>query len=197
MTVKRTKRMMSHYPRVIIFAIGVVVLLGMSLLTGLYSNRFLNLTVDSATDQINQEKHPVAFCVLAKDEKDLFEWIDYHRQLGVSKFYVMDEYSDPPLSLLIPGFIESGLVEYRQYSFFWNNLWHYSGFHTKNHLRTAFDECLKVHGHKHKWLGFLDADEFIVLKVFHSDSLVYCYCLSVCKSISLFTLKFILNDVTG
>lgn len=107
----------------------------------------------------------VAFCVLAKDEHDLYEWIDYHRQLGVSKFYLLDENSNPPMKLQIPNFIESGLIEYSTYSFFWTNLIHSLGFDTKNHLRTAFDECLHKHGHKHDWMGFLDADEFVILKV--------------------------------
>ena len=107
----------------------------------------------------------VAFCVLAKDEHDLYEWIDYHRQLGVSKFYVLDENSDPPMSLQIPNFIQSGLVEYSRYSFYWTNVIHSLGFDTKNHLRVAFDECLHKHGHKHDWIGFIDADEFVILKV--------------------------------
>ena len=112
-----------------------------------------------------EESLSVAFCVLAKNERDLYEWIDYHRQLNVSKFYVLDEHSDPPLSQQIPNFISSGLVEYQQYSFFWTNALHYLGYPTKNHLRIAFDDCLRVHGHKHDWMGFLDADEFVILKV--------------------------------
>jgi Glycosyltransferase family 92 len=107
----------------------------------------------------------VAFCVLAKNERDLYEWIDYHRQLNVSKFYVLDEHSNPPMSQQIPNFISSGLVEYQQYSFSWTNALQYVGYQTKNHLRIAFDDCLRMHGHKHDWLGFLDADEFVILKV--------------------------------
>ena len=114
---------------------------------------------------VENEGQSVAFCVLAKDEHDLYEWIDYHRQLGVSKFYLLDENSDPPMSLQIPNFIESGLVEYSTYSFYWTNFIHSLGFDTKNHLRVAFDECLHKHGHKHDWIGFLDADEFVILKV--------------------------------
>ena len=127
------------------------------------------------TVQNNGEKSSisVAFCVLAKNERDLYEWIDYHRQLNVTKFYVLDEHSDPPLNQQIPNFISSGLVEYQHYSFFWTNALHYLGYPTKNHLRIAFDDCLHRHGHKHDWMGFLDADEFVILKV-HSpfDSLI-------------------------
>lgn len=152
--------------RVIAFSIAIILSIA-SLLSTLHSYFVIDTKLDGVSSSKDDVKlqQPVAFCVLAKDEKDLYEWIDYHRQLGVSKFYVMDEYSEPPLDLLISEFIDSGLVEYKRYSFFWTNVWHYSGFPTKNHLRTAFDECLHLHGHKHQWLGFLDADEFVVLKV--------------------------------
>ena len=156
---------MSHLKGVALFATCLVILLGLGLLTSFQSYRYLNGTVDSPPDRIIQAKFPVAFCVLAKDEKDLSEWIQYHSQLGVSKFYIMDEYSNPPLSESIADFIQSGLAEYKLYSFFWNKFWHSLGFQTKNHLRTAFDECLILHGHKHRWMGFLDADEFVILKV--------------------------------
>ena len=41
---------------------------------------------------------------------------------------------------------------------------HFLGFNQKNHFRQIFDQCLKDYGHKHKWLGFIDADEFIWIK---------------------------------
>lgn len=154
--------------RMIALSAAIIVLLVVSQLSTLNSyldfNTKLELTSDSKIDA-QTDQQSVAFCVLAKDEKDLYEWIDYHRQLGVSKFYVMDEYSDPPLKFLISEFIDSGLVEYKRISFFWSNFLHYLGYHSKNHLRSAFDECLHLHGHKHQWLGFLDADEFVILKV--------------------------------
>jgi hypothetical protein len=131
-----------------------------------WNTNFGALEASYAVDRKNgNEEQSVAFCVLAKDELDLYEWIDYHRQLGVSKFYLLDEHSDPPLSLQIPNFIDSGLVHYEKYSYFWSNTLHFLGFATKNHLRVAFDECLRKHGHKHDWLGFFDADEFVILKV--------------------------------
>ena len=154
--------------RVIALSAVIIVLLVVSLISTLNSYPDVNTRLDSMLDSaVDSESHQqsLAFCVLAKDEKDLYEWIDYHRQLGVSKFYVMDEYSDPSLDLLISEFIDSGLVEYKKISFFWSTFLHNLGYHTKNHLRSAFDECLHLHGHKHQWLGFLDADEFVMLKV--------------------------------
>lgn len=142
----------------------LVISMSFSSILPYWNTNFGSPEISYVEDSRNKEES-VAFCVLAKDEHDIYEWIDYHRQLGVSKFYLLDENSDPPLNLQIPNFIESGLVHYKKYSFFWSNALHFLGFSTKNHLRVAFDECLRTHGHKHDWLGFFDADEYVILKV--------------------------------
>jgi hypothetical protein len=150
--------------RTLFFISAIIMMIFVSLFSSIGSYRGLKLSVKNSYDE-NGDK-PVAFCVMAKNELDLHEWVDYHRQLGVSKFYIYDEYSSPPLSISISEFIESGLVEYQTISFFWTNTLHFWGIHTKNHLRIAFDQCLETHGHKHKWIGFLDSDEYIILKVY-------------------------------
>lgn len=157
------------YRRLIAFFALVAVLIISTSFTSIlpfWSTNFGSPEASNVADSKSQNGgESVAFCVLAKDELDLYEWIDYHRRLGVSKFYLLDEHSDPPLSSQIPNFIDSGLVHYEKYSYFWSNTLHFLGFATKNHLRVAFDECLRKHGHKHDWIGFFDADEFVILKV--------------------------------
>lgn len=145
-----------------------------SLFSSIGSYKGLKLSVNNSQTPDDSEQEPIAFCVMAKNELDLHEWVDYHRKLGVNKFYLFDEYSSPPLSVSISEFIESGLVEYHKISFFWTNLLHFLGMHTKNHLRIAFDQCLETHGHKHKWIGFLDSDEYIILKV--NNNIKNCEC---------------------
>ena len=102
---------MSSSPRMLAVSTAVVLLLAVSLISSLRSYYYLSFSINdnSIPNVLDMKKQNVAFCVLAKDEKDIYEWIDYHRQLGVSKFYVMDEYSDPPLSNLIKEFIDSGM----------------------------------------------------------------------------------------
>jgi hypothetical protein len=46
--------------------------------------------------------------------RDLPEWLDYHRRLGVSHFYVMDDSSDPPLDDLLRPYIEASAPRLRQ-----------------------------------------------------------------------------------
>jgi Glycosyl transferase family 2 len=157
------------YRRLIAFFVLLAVLIISASITSILPFWNTNFGALEASYAVGSKKGngelSVAFCVLAKDELDLYEWIDYHRQLGVGKFYLLDEHSDPPLSLQIPNFIDSGLVHYEKYSYFWSNTLHFLGFATKNHLRVAFDECLRKHGDKHDWIGFFDADEFVILKV--------------------------------
>ena len=38
---------------------------------------------------------------------DLPEWLDYHRRLGVSHFYLMDDSSDPPLDDLLRSYVQA------------------------------------------------------------------------------------------
>jgi hypothetical protein len=142
---------------------AVLMLIFVTLFSSIGSYKGLKSSMDKNHIADDGDK-TVAFCVMAKNELDLHEWVDYHRKLGVTKFYVFDEYSSPPLSTSIAEFIESGLVEYQKISFYWTNTLHFWGIRTKNHLRIAFDQCLETHGHKHTWIGFLDSDEYIILK---------------------------------
>ena len=44
--------------------------------------------------------------------QDLREWVEYHRNLGVTRFYIMDLNSSRPSGREIADFISSGLVDF-------------------------------------------------------------------------------------
>jgi hypothetical protein len=46
--------------------------------------------------------------LLADQHIDLPEWLDYHRRLGVSHFYVMDDGSSPPLDDVLAPYVQAG-----------------------------------------------------------------------------------------
>lgn len=49
----------------------------------------------------------VAACLAVKDQhRDLAEWLDWHASLGVSRFYLMDAGSDPPLDELLVPYVQ-------------------------------------------------------------------------------------------
>jgi hypothetical protein len=92
----------------------------------------------------------LAICAIAKNEGEYFkEWIEWHRKLGVEKFYIYDnESSDNTREILAP-FIDSGLVEY-------------IFFPGKKRQLYAYDDCLEKHRFDTRWIAVIDLDEFIV-----------------------------------
>ena len=40
------------------------------------------------------------------------EWVDYHRMIGVSKFYIFDNNSSVPLMSILSDYIQEELVQY-------------------------------------------------------------------------------------
>ena len=92
----------------------------------------------------------LAICISVKDQnRDIREWIEYHEQLGVSMFYIVDNNSKAPLLPWISDYIERGLVEYELLQEFR---------HPTNRAQPfVYDRCLAAHGHKHKFIGFIDA----------------------------------------
>lgn len=110
----------------------------------------------------------VAICALARDELDLREWVEYHYRVGVSKIYFHDEVSTPRLRKQMQTYIDHGFVDYRVINFYWNDIKHFlSAFlhsiNSENELGIIFNNCLREHGSKHRWMAFIDVDEFLVI----------------------------------
>ncbi|KAK9792056.1 hypothetical protein WJX73_010184 [Symbiochloris irregularis] len=97
---------------------------------------------------------PVALCLAVKDEhKDLREWVTYHVELGVSRFYIYDNNSSMPLMHELTDFIKAEVVEY-----------HYLvGKGLRYPQFEIYNRCLRMYRDSHTFMGFIDADEFIVI----------------------------------
>jgi Glycosyltransferase family 92 len=96
-----------------------------------------------------REPHYLSICAIFKNEaRYLEEWIEFHRGVGVSHFYLYDnESSDDPLSVLCP-WIEKGLV----------TLVAWPG---RARQRHAYMHCIRHNWSATRWLAFLDIDEFL------------------------------------
>ena len=95
-------------------------------------------------------KHYLAVCAIAKDEGPYFkEWIEWHRSVGVDKFYIYDNESTDCTRQVLQPYIESGVVEYRYFPGYRKQL-------------AAYDDCLGRHRIDSRWIAFIDLDEFIV-----------------------------------
>lgn len=95
-------------------------------------------------------EHYLAVCAIAKDEGQYFkEWIDWHRKMGVEKFYIYDNESTDTTREVLAPYIESGVVEYIYFPGYRKQL-------------AAYDDCLERHRLDTRWIAFIDLDEFIV-----------------------------------
>lgn len=101
----------------------------------------------------------LAMCVIIKDERieDVTEWVEYYFRMGASTIYILDNGSKNIMDQNVKRFAvwantelgQSGAVEYL----------HYSGYQV-----AAYLHCLERFGQRHKYMGFLDLDEFVVVK---------------------------------
>jgi len=92
----------------------------------------------------------LAMCAIAKNEgRYLQEWVEYHKMLGVEKFYIYDNESTDNTEDILKPYVDKGLVEYT----FLPGL--------KMQLK-AYKDCVRKHKRDATYIAFLDIDEFIV-----------------------------------
>ncbi len=95
-------------------------------------------------------KNYLTVCAIAKDEGPYFkEWIEWHRKMGVNKFYIYDNESSDQTKKILSPYINLGLVEYIYFPGYRMQL-------------AAYDDCLERHRLDSRWIAFIDLDEFIV-----------------------------------
>jgi Glycosyltransferase family 92 len=95
------------------------------------------------------DKPNLALFAIYRDNANYFpEWIEFHRLVGVERFFLYDNLSqDDHLEVLAP-YIESGLVVHHEWPLFPGQL-------------QAHADCLERHRDDARWIAFLDQDEFL------------------------------------
>ena len=93
-------------------------------------------------------------CVAKNEGPYLREWIEYHKIVGVERFYFYDNESDDNTKEILEPYIKDGTVVY-----------HY----LKNHPITkqrpqieALNDAIFKYRDRTRWMAIIDADEFIV-----------------------------------
>jgi Glycosyltransferase family 92/Glycosyl transferase family 2 len=105
-----------------------------------------------ADERETRETFPrdVMICAVAKNEgRNLVEWIEHHRLIGVTFFSIYDNESDDDTAAVLAPYVRDGLVELIRWS-------HHPG------QLLAYDDCVERHRTSAKWIAFIDVDEFIV-----------------------------------
>ncbi|MCL2017356.1 MAG: glycosyltransferase family 92 protein [Alphaproteobacteria bacterium] len=94
--------------------------------------------------------HQLAAVAIMKDEGSyLCEWIEFHRLVGVEKFYLYDNGSTDNTRKILEPYIKNGIVEYTY-------------FPGQRLQKPAYMDALCKHRYDTKWLAVFDLDEFLV-----------------------------------
>ena len=115
----------------------------------------LCLTVSNKKSDI--QKYRLGICAIIKNEGEYIEeWIKYHLFIGADIIYLYDnDSSDNTYQKLIP-YINMGKVKYSQISGHGRQL-------------DAYNNCIRKYRYECKYIGFIDADEFLFKFDYNSD----------------------------
>jgi hypothetical protein len=79
----------------------------------------------------------------------LREWIEFHRLVGVERFFLYDHASDDDHLEVLRPYLDDGSVVLHDWP-------HYPGGQVE-----AYDDCLREHRDDARWIAFIDSDEFL------------------------------------
>ena len=92
----------------------------------------------------------LSFVTIVKNEGPYIkEWIEYHKIVGVSKFFIYDNQSEDNLTEILKPYIKSGQVIYKF-------------FPGRSVQLLAYNDAIHYHKYKTKYMGFFDVDEFVI-----------------------------------
>lgn len=118
----------------------------------LWYSTFGRLTADTVRPPALSEAKGVAMCLRFRDEaRFLREWIEYHLSAGASKLFLYNNSSSDDFAGVIAPYQKDGSVECIDWP------------------RTpasphAEEDCIRRAVGRFEWVGFLDTDEFVVVK---------------------------------
>lgn len=106
-------------------------------------------------------KHYLAvFAIVRNEGPYLKEWIEFHRMMGVSQFFIYDNGSNDGTVDLLSPYVNEGLITLVNWADFlkgWEGVAGTSG----RTQKLAMLHCLANFGHLAEWMAFFDADEFL------------------------------------
>src|SRR5215210_6187175 len=96
-------------------------------------------------------------CTIYRDAASyLPEWIEFHRLMGVERFFLYDNGSSDEHRDVLKPYTEDGTAVIHDWPM------PFIGHGGRGMaLRRAFDNCLDSHREHSRWIAFLDLDEFL------------------------------------
>ncbi len=114
---------------------------------------------------IKKKKYNVSICVLFRNEaKNIKEWIEYHRLIGVDHFYLYDNGSSDSFIKEIRPYINKKMVTLVQWPVFIEKALGPDLFKWVLGVQIpAYENALHMYAKRDsKWMVFLDIDEFLI-----------------------------------
>ncbi|KAF5873235.1 putative glycosyl family 2 protein [Botrytis fragariae] len=104
--------------------------------------------------QDTRDDEYVSVCMAVKDQQqDLPEFFIHHYyHLGIKRFYIMDDGSDPPLSEMEDLGIPREHVTFQYFN---------KSEHTYYMQEHVYKLCVEKYRSNHTWMAFIDADEYL------------------------------------
>ena len=99
----------------------------------------------------------LAACTIYRDDAAyLAEWIEFHRLMGVERFFLYDNGSTDDHEQVLAPYVAEGIVVVHQWphAFLGHN-------GRPRAIFTAFEDCCGRHAQDARWIAFLDVDEFL------------------------------------
>jgi glycosyl transferase family 92 len=99
----------------------------------------------------------LAACATYRDHASyLVEWIEFHRLVGVERFFLYNNLSRDEHREVLDPYVEEGVVSVYDWP-----LQHVRTDGRPHGILLAYDHCLENRGPEARWLTFLDIDEFL------------------------------------
>lgn len=106
----------------------------------------------------SESYHELAVCAIFQNEAPyLKEWIEFHKLVGVSKFYLYNNLSQDNYQTVLQPYIETEEVTLTE----WNFNTNYDGSNWPTIQTMAYNHAINNSKGKVKWLAIIDTDEFL------------------------------------
>lgn len=108
--------------------------------------------IKNKLNYINNDKPKDYISILATIKNEapyIKEWIEYHRMIGVDRFYIYDNDSTDNIKDVLKDYIKSGIVVYNFFSGIGKQL-------------DIYEDGIDRYGANTFWMAIIDLDEFIV-----------------------------------
>lgn len=111
--------------------------------------------------EVRPAKHFLTIFVIVRNEaRYIDEWIEFHRMMGVSHFFIYDNGSSDDTVDRLASYVDSGLVTVVRWADFLKGWEGVAG--TGGRIqKLAMLHCLTNFGHLTEWMAFIDTDEFL------------------------------------